>query len=44
MTEDNDTMEENVSNTKFQRFCDKWKINSNLITLKLTLFVLYGGM
>lgn len=28
----------------FHKICDRWKINTNLIMLKITLFVLYGGM
>lgn len=29
--------------TKFGEFCEKHGINSNLIMLKITLFVMYGG-
>lgn len=30
--------------TKFHKFCERHGINSNLIMLKITLFVMYGGM
>lgn len=30
--------------TKFSKFCQRHGINSNLIMLKITLFVMYGGM
>lgn len=29
--------------TKFGKFCQRYGINSNLIMLKITLFVMYGG-
>jgi hypothetical protein len=29
--------------SKFGRFCHRHGINSNLIMLKITLFVMYGG-
>lgn len=29
--------------TKFGKFCQRHGINSNLIMLKITLFVMYGG-
>lgn len=29
--------------TKFGEFCQRHGINSNLIMLKITLFVMYGG-
>lgn len=29
--------------TKFSQFCQRRGINSNLIMLKITLFVMYGG-
>lgn len=29
--------------TKFGKFCQRKGINSNLIMLKITLFVMYGG-
>lgn len=29
--------------TKFGKFCDRKGINPNLIMLKITLFVMYGG-
>jgi hypothetical protein len=29
--------------TKFGKFCHRHGINSNLIMLKITLFVMYGG-
>lgn len=29
--------------TKFSKFCQRHGINSNLIMLKITLFVMYGG-
>lgn len=31
------------TDTWFYKLCNKWKINTNLIMLKVTLFVLYGG-
>lgn len=34
---------EKVELTKFGKFCRKYGINSNLIMLKITLFVMYGG-
>lgn len=30
-------------NTKFVDFCQRHNINPNLIMLKITLFVMYGG-
>lgn len=29
--------------TKFAKYCQRHGINSNLIMLKITLFVMYGG-
>lgn len=29
--------------TNFDKFCERHGINSNLIMLKITLFVMYGG-
>lgn len=29
--------------TKMERFCRRLNINPNLVTLKVTLFVFYGG-
>lgn len=34
---------EKPEQTKFSKFCDRHGINSNLIMLKITLFVMYGG-
>lgn len=36
-------MVEKPDTTKFGEFCQKRGINSNLIMLKITLFVMYGG-
>lgn len=30
--------------TKFRKYCQRHGINANLIMLKITLFVMYGGM
>lgn len=32
-----------VKETKFQEFCRRHGINPNLVMLKITLFVMYGG-
>lgn len=37
------TTEVEDEKTAFSRFCHKHGINSNLIMLKVTLFVMYGG-
>lgn len=45
MNEENDSnQDQNNADTRYEKFCKKWNINSNLVMLKLTLFVLYGGM
>lgn len=36
-------MIEKPETTRFGEFCQKHGINSNLIMLKITLFVMYGG-
>lgn len=36
-------MMEKPETTKFGEFCQRHGINSNLIMLKITLFVMYGG-
>lgn len=38
-----DTDGEKPELTKFGKFCQRHGINSNLIMLKITLFVMYGG-
>lgn len=38
-----DTDFEKPELTEFGKFCQKHGINSNLIMLKITLFVMYGG-
>lgn len=38
-----DTDFEKPEQTRFSKFCDRHGINSNLIMLKITLFVMYGG-
>ena len=30
--------------SRFEIYCEKFGVNPNLIMLKLTLFVMYGGM
>lgn len=40
-TEDDD---EKPELTKLDKFCQRHGINPNLIMLKITLFVMYGGM
>lgn len=41
--EDKDEEREFKNCNLFKRLCSKWQINTNLIMLKVTLFVLYGG-
>lgn len=41
MSNGDESVEE--KNSRYKEFCEKWNINSNLVMLKLTLFVLYGG-
>lgn len=49
MGEEKDTMatdvekDEKAELSKFGKFCQRHGINSNLIMLKITLFVMYGG-
>lgn len=49
MGEEKDTMATDVGTdekphlTKFGKFCQRRGINSNLIMLKISLFVMYGG-
>lgn len=49
MGEEKDTMatdtgdDEKPELTKFGKFCQRHGINSNLIMLKISLFVMYGG-
>lgn len=49
MGEEKDTMATDVATdekpelTKFGKFCQRHGINSNLIMLKISLFVMYGG-
>lgn len=49
MGEEKDTMATDVGTdekpelTKFGKFCQRKGINSNLIMLKISLFVMYGG-
>lgn len=50
MGEEKDTMATDVGKdekpaelTKFGKFCQRHGINSNLIMLKISLFVMYGG-
>ncbi len=49
MGEEKDTMATDVGTnekeelTKFGKFCQRHGINSNLIMLKISLFVMYGG-
>lgn len=38
-----DDIDKPEKQTKFQRMCQRHGINSNLIMLKITLFVMYGG-
>lgn len=38
-----DTELEKPEMTNFGKFCQRHGINSNLIMLKITLFVMYGG-
>lgn len=34
---------EKPMDSKFLKFCERHNINSNLVMLKITLFVMYGG-
>lgn len=49
MGEEKDTMATDIGTsekpelTKFGKFCQRRGINSNLIMLKISLFVMYGG-
>lgn len=38
-----DTTMDKTDMTKFNKYCQRHGINSNLIMLKITLFVMYGG-
>jgi hypothetical protein len=38
-----DTNADKADDTKMNKFCRKHGINPNLIMLKITLFVMYGG-